>query len=63
MNLDLPAVTVREIIPAVWPHLEHPSAQFYLDVRAVIAGEGTPSLSRKEREAIEAAWKRLEAQP
>ncbi len=60
MNLDLPAVTVREIIRAVWPRLERPSAEFYLAVRAVIAGEATPNLSRDMRSAIEAAAKRLE---
>lgn len=59
MNLDIPSVTVREIIRAVWPHLDHPSAEFYLAVRAVLAGKGTPTLSRAERASIEAAAKRL----
>jgi hypothetical protein len=59
MNLDVPAVTVRAIIAVVWPHLEHPSAEFYLVVRAVLNGEGTPTLSDVERKAIEAAYARL----
>jgi hypothetical protein len=60
MNLDVPAVTVREIIRAVRPDIENPSADWYLDVRAVLAGKATPTRSRVWREAIEAAWKRLQ---
>ena len=60
MNYDIPAVTVREIIRAVFPNIERPDAELYLAVRAVLRGEATPTLSRVEREAIEAAWKRLQ---
>lgn len=64
MNLDLPAATVREIISEVWTVCGHPSPELCIDVRAVLAGEGTPRLSQSEREAIEAAARRIkEAQP